>query len=88
MAQSSHIAATRRRGDAKWPVNACRLRNDCARRYGEIAQLAAALAGSADWGGPFPFRSARGKAKVATRWQLSRLAHNIEKIATKAMRPG
>jgi transposase len=30
----------------------------------------------------------RGKAKVATQWQLYCLVHNIEKIATKAMRPG
>ena len=30
----------------------------------------------------------RGKAKVATQWQLYCLVHNIEKIATKAMRAG
>jgi hypothetical protein len=30
----------------------------------------------------------RGKAKVSTQWQLYCLVHNIEKIATKAMRPG
>jgi transposase len=30
----------------------------------------------------------RGKAKVATQWQLFCLVHNIEKIATKAMRAG
>ena len=30
----------------------------------------------------------RGKAKVGTRWQLYCLVHDIEKIATKAMRPG
>lgn len=30
----------------------------------------------------------RGKAKVGTQWQLYCLVHNIEKIATKAMRPG
>ena len=30
----------------------------------------------------------RGKTKVATQWQLYCLVHNIEKIATKAMRPG
>ena len=30
----------------------------------------------------------RGKAKVATQWQLYCLVHNIEKIATKAMRTG
>ncbi len=30
----------------------------------------------------------RSKAKVATHWQLYCLVHNIEKIATKAMRPG
>ena len=29
----------------------------------------------------------RGKAKVATQWQLYCLVHNIEKIATQAMRP-
>ncbi|MDP1693579.1 MAG: transposase [Burkholderiaceae bacterium] len=29
----------------------------------------------------------RGRAKVATQWQLYCLVHNIEKIATKAMRP-
>jgi len=30
----------------------------------------------------------RGKAKVSTQWQLYCLVHNIEKIATKAMRAG
>jgi transposase len=30
----------------------------------------------------------RGKAKVSTQWQLYCLVHNIEKIATKAMRTG
>jgi hypothetical protein len=30
----------------------------------------------------------RGKAKVATQWQLYFLVHNIEKVATKAMRAG
>ena len=30
----------------------------------------------------------RGKAKVSTQWQLYCLVHNIEKIATKAMRSG
>lgn len=30
----------------------------------------------------------RGRAKVATQWQLYCLVHNIEKIATKAMRSG
>jgi transposase len=30
----------------------------------------------------------RGKAKVSTQWQLFCLVHNIEKIATKAMRAG
>ena len=30
----------------------------------------------------------RGKTKVATQWQLYCLVHNIEKIATKAMRAG
>ena len=30
----------------------------------------------------------RGKTKVATQWQLYCLVHNIEKIATQAMRPG
>ena len=30
----------------------------------------------------------RGKAKVATQWQLYCLVHNIEKVATKAMRAG
>jgi hypothetical protein len=30
----------------------------------------------------------RGKAKVATQWQLYCLVHNIEKIATKAMQAG
>ena len=30
----------------------------------------------------------RGKAKVATQWQLYCLVHNIEKIATRAMRSG
>jgi transposase len=30
----------------------------------------------------------RGKAKVATQWQLYCLVHNIEKIATQAMRAG
>jgi hypothetical protein len=30
----------------------------------------------------------RGKVKVATQWQLYCLVHNIEKIATKAMRAG
>jgi hypothetical protein len=30
----------------------------------------------------------RGKAKVATQWQLFCLVHNIEKVATKAMRAG
>lgn len=30
----------------------------------------------------------RGKAKVATQWQLYCLVHNIEKIATRAMRTG
>ncbi len=30
----------------------------------------------------------RGKAKVGTQWQLTCLVHNIEKIATKAMRAG
>ena len=30
----------------------------------------------------------RGKAKVATQWQLYCLVHNIDKIATKAMRVG
>jgi transposase len=30
----------------------------------------------------------RGKAKVATQWQLYCLVHNIEKMATKAMRTG
>lgn len=28
----------------------------------------------------------RGKKKVSTQWQLYCLVHNIEKIATKAMR--
>lgn len=28
----------------------------------------------------------RGKTKVATQWQLDCLVHNIEKIATQAMR--
>ena len=30
----------------------------------------------------------RGKCQVATQWQLYCLVHNIEKIATKAMRAG
>ena len=30
----------------------------------------------------------RGRAKVSTQWQLYCLVHNIEKIATKAMRAG
>jgi hypothetical protein len=30
----------------------------------------------------------RGKAKVSTQWQLYCLVHNIEKIATQAMRTG
>jgi Transposase DDE domain len=30
----------------------------------------------------------RGKANVATQWQLYCLVHNIEKIATKAMQAG
>ena len=30
----------------------------------------------------------RGKAKVGTQWQLYCLVHNIEKIATRAMRAG
>jgi hypothetical protein len=30
----------------------------------------------------------RGKTKVSTQWQLYCLVHNIEKIATKAMRAG
>jgi hypothetical protein len=30
----------------------------------------------------------RGKSKVGTRWQLYCLVHNIEKIATMAMRAG
>jgi hypothetical protein len=30
----------------------------------------------------------RGKAKVSTQWQLYCLVHNIEKIATQAMRAG
>jgi transposase len=30
----------------------------------------------------------RGKTKVSTQWQLYRLVHNIEKIATQAMRAG
>ncbi len=30
----------------------------------------------------------RGQAKVATQWQLYCLVHNIEKIATKAVRAG
>lgn len=51
-ALSSQIPAARRRGEAKWPVNAYRLSNDCARKYGEIAQVA--LAGRIDGVGPFP----------------------------------
>jgi hypothetical protein len=30
----------------------------------------------------------RGKSKVAAQWQLYCLVHNIDKIATKAMRTG
>ena len=30
----------------------------------------------------------RGKSKVGTQWRLFCLVHNIEKIATKAMRTG
>ena len=30
----------------------------------------------------------RGKTKVSTQWQLYCLEHNIEKIATQAMRAG
>ncbi len=68
MALSSHTPAVRLRGEARWPVVVCRLGNDGAQRYGEIAQFALVSDGRIGrWGMAFP--STRPRSRMHPNWQ-------------------